>query len=129
MPNHLKHTFDINDERQDHQSFHGDPYHFEILKVAIDSNNIAIWNSWIKKNNRSRINLQGAFLSFLDLSGIVLLNVDLSFADLSFSCLENAFIQNTSFYKANLHGATLINSSLENTDLSQVTQGSIVYYN
>ncbi|MBN1980464.1 MAG: pentapeptide repeat-containing protein [Chitinivibrionales bacterium] len=97
----------------DQAFFEGHQYQLEILMNAVHNNKVFLWNDWRVQSRVTRIDLRGADLSYLDLSGIVLSNADLSFCDLSYSNLENSILYKTNFYFANLKGANLLHADME----------------
>jgi len=111
----------------EHPFFHGDPYQFEILKLAIQCEDISIWNRWVTLNNITTIDLRGVSLMFTDLSNILLCNANLSNSDFSHSSLENADLCNAIMHNCTFYNTNILNANMHGADLYKARLQSVVY--
>lgn len=91
----------------------------EILKQGVD-----VWNKWLSKHNRNKINLSEADLSGADLNRADLRKANLSLArlrdtDLRRANLLGADLREADLRKANLREAHLYNADLNKANLSE----------
>jgi len=128
--------------------------HYEILKKALNEEDIEIWNEWRKDNPKiipdltgadlSAANLEGANLSGANLEGTALVGANLAYANstganlevanliradlriakLTYTNLESADLRGANLSGANLEGANLSGANLEGTALRNT---SIIY--
>lgn len=96
--------------------------HLQTLSAAIGSMSMASWNQWRKENPDIIPSLSGVELLDINLSFANLSRADLSHADFSGAILHNANLQyanlsSTNLQKADLSGADLSYSILKDADL------------
>lgn len=77
--------------------------HLEILKQGVE-----VWNKWRREHLKITPNINGAVLTYTDLSRVNLFGTDLS----------RAILIHTNFFGANLFGANLLRAELNGTELS-----------
>ena len=100
--------------------FRGNPRHLSLLTRAVESDDIASWNTLVRKGGAAfRPRLAGADLAGMEMGEIRLDGADLSDADLSDAVLSRANLSNARLRGSNLSGADLTAARLTHADLSK----------
>ncbi|HKY52722.1 MAG TPA: toll/interleukin-1 receptor domain-containing protein [Anaerolineales bacterium] len=87
-------------------------------QLRILKRGVPAWNQWRKENNTIKVDLSGAVLSNLDLSGIDLRDARLTRVDFRDSNLQKARLSLANLSRAGLIGASLNQANLKETRLS-----------
>ncbi|MEL6403099.1 MAG: toll/interleukin-1 receptor domain-containing protein [Chloroflexota bacterium] len=91
--------------------------HYSVLKLALDNNDISIWNHWRKREQIYPVDISGANLYRANLCRANLTHADLTSAVISGANLRQADLEGANLMGANLRQANLMEANLRQAEL------------